>query len=81
MIMAELVKPGNVKTLNVPGTLFGVGNANPISLESYQQPQRKAWKGRCLVVIKSESKKGDILLKASSDDIKPAVIIVHSDIE
>ena len=31
-----------------PGTIVGVGNANPRSLESYQAPQRKAWQGRCL---------------------------------
>lgn len=61
-----------------PGTIAGVGNANPISLESYQLPQRKAWQGRCLVVIKSENKNGDILLKVSSDGIEPAIITVHS---
>jgi len=61
-----------------PGTIVGVGNANPISLESYQLPQRKTWQGRCLVVIKSEPKQGEIVLKASSDSLKPANIVVHS---
>ena len=50
-----------------PGTIVGVGNANPVSLESNQQPQRKAWRGRCLVIIKTELKPGKILLKATSD--------------
>ena len=36
-----------------PGTIAGVGNANPVSLESYEEPQRKAWRGKCLVIIKS----------------------------
>ena len=35
------------------GTIAGVGNANPVSLESYQLPQRKAWQGRCLVIVRS----------------------------
>ena len=61
-----------------PGTIAGVGNANPVSLESYQLQQRKAWQGRCLVVIKSENKNGDILLKVSSEGVKPAIITVHS---
>jgi beta-galactosidase len=50
-----------------PGTIVGVGNANPVSLESNQQPQRKAWRGRCLVIIKTALKPGKILLKATSD--------------
>ena len=46
------------------GSIAGVGNANPISVESFQQPQRKAWLGRCLVIVKSAKKAGDILLKS-----------------
>lgn len=49
-----------------PGTIVGVGNANPVCLESNLQPQRKAWQGRCLVIIKSENKPGKILLRATS---------------
>jgi len=61
-----------------PGTIVGVGNANPISTESYQRPERKAWRGRCLVVIKSEKNHGKIILKASSGDLKPANIEINS---
>ena len=61
-----------------PGTIVGVGNANPVSLESYLLPQRKAWKGRCLVIIKSEHKQGEIVLKASSDGLQLADITLHS---
>ena len=49
-----------------PGTIAGVGNANPRSLESCQLPQRKAWHGKCLVVIKSTGKAGDIKLDVTS---------------
>ena len=47
-----------------PGTIAGVGNANPVSLESFQFPQRKAWHGRCMVIIKSDTIAGKIILKA-----------------
>src|SRR5665647_273322 len=47
-----------------PGTIVGVGNANPRSLESYQAHERKAWQGRCLVIIKSGKSAGEIKLKA-----------------
>jgi beta-galactosidase len=60
-----------------PGTIAGVGNANPVSLESYQQPQRKAWNGKCLVVIKSGTAAGTIKLTASAAGMSPAAVNIH----
>jgi beta-galactosidase len=65
-------------TLEGPGTILAVGNASPVSLESYQLPQRKAWHGRCLVIIKSETKGGRITLKASSPGLVPESIQIES---
>ncbi|MDB5021988.1 MAG: glycoside hydrolase family 2 [Pedobacter sp.] len=45
--------------------IVGVGNSNPVSLESFQLPQRKAWKGRCLVVVKGGAGSGPVTLKAT----------------
>jgi beta-galactosidase len=58
------------------GTIVGVGNANPVSLESYQLPQRKAWQGRCLVIVKSSQKAGKIILTASVSGLQSAKAIV-----
>lgn len=52
-----------------PGTIAGIGNADPTSTESFQRPERKAWHGRCLVVIKSGIVPGKIILKAVSPGI------------
>ncbi len=52
-----------------PGSIVGVGNANPVSLESYVLPQRKAWQGRCMVIVKSNDQKGKIVLKASAEGL------------
>ncbi|HYK47358.1 MAG TPA: glycoside hydrolase family 2 TIM barrel-domain containing protein [Parafilimonas sp.] len=65
-------------TIEGPGTIAGVGNANPVSLESYQLPQRKAWQGRCMVVVKSTNEKGEIILKASADGLKTATVTIES---
>jgi len=62
-----------------PATIVGVGNANPVSLESNQKPQRKAWRGRCLVIIKSEHKPGKILLRATTETIGPTLIELYSE--
>jgi beta-galactosidase len=61
-----------------PGTIIGVGNANPISLESYQLPQRKAWQGRCLVIIKSDQKPGEIVLRATGEGLKDGEVRIKA---
>jgi beta-galactosidase len=57
------------------GTIVGVGNANPKSVESCQQPQRKAWQGRCLVIVKAGKQKSEIVLKATSGALNSEVKI------
>lgn len=64
--------------LEGPGTIVGVGNANPKSAESFQQPQRHAWQGRCLVIVKSTKSTGKIQLKASADGVKSATLAITS---
>lgn len=49
-----------------PGTIAAVGNANPTSTESFQRSSRKAWHGRCMVIIKSDTIPGKITLRATS---------------
>jgi beta-galactosidase len=61
-----------------PGEIIGVGNANPMSTESYTDHERKAWKGRCMVIVRSENTAGNIIVKASSGKLKPATIEINS---
>jgi beta-galactosidase len=65
-------KADNLVTFQIEGegTITAVGNGNPISHESYQAPQRKAFHGLCLVVLKSKKKEGTIRLSASSSGLK-----------
>jgi len=65
-------------SIDGPGTIIAVGNANPVSLESFTLPQRLAWHGRCLVVVKSKTRDGKITLTASSDGLEPSVIELES---
>ncbi len=59
-----------------PGTIIAVGNANPVSLESIISHERKAWRGRCLVILKSGSEAGTVTLKAKSPGLKTAEILI-----
>jgi beta-galactosidase len=61
-----------------PGTIVGVGNANPVSTESFQRPQRKAWQGRALVIVKSGRQPGRIILRATSQGLAPASIVIEA---
>ena len=51
------------------GEVACVGNGNPISHESYQAEQRKAFHGLCLVVVRSTKREGDIRLTANSEGL------------
>lgn len=63
--------------INGPGKIIATHNANPVSLESFQLPVRKAWHGRCLVIIRADSSKGKVILRASSQGVKSAEIEIN----
>ena len=59
-----------------PGTILAVASSNPMSDESYQQPRRKAYQGRCLVIVKSTDQPGNIILKAVSEGLKSGEVTI-----
>jgi beta-galactosidase len=61
-----------------PGSIIAVGSSDPRGTESFVQPKRKAYQGRCIVIIRSENKTGRIKLKASSDGLQSAEIVISS---
>jgi beta-galactosidase len=61
-----------------PGEIVAVANGNPRSVESYQRPQRKAWQGRCLVIIKARQQGGVIKLGATAKGLKAAQMVIRS---
>ena len=50
--------------------LAGVGSGNPMDLSSFQQPRKKTWPGRCLVIVRPEVTSGKIVIKAKSEGLK-----------
>ncbi|HEX2976530.1 MAG TPA: glycoside hydrolase family 2 TIM barrel-domain containing protein, partial [Bacteroidales bacterium] len=50
-----------------PGKIQATGSSDPRSDESFTDPYRKAYKGRCIVIIRSGKERGEIVLKASSE--------------
>lgn len=60
------------------GGIVGVDNGSPISSESFKANFRKAFYGKCLVVIQSTENKGTITLKATSDNLKSNELFIKT---
>ncbi|MBN2012116.1 DUF4982 domain-containing protein [candidate division KSB1 bacterium] len=65
-------------SINGPGVIAGVDNANLKDLEKYAGNTRKAWHGRAMVVIKSAHNAGEIGLIARSPGMQTAVVKIEA---
>ncbi len=63
-------------TIEGPGRIIGTGNGNPSSHEPDKASQRKAFNGYCQVLIQADKTAGEIRLKAVSDGLKGAEVIL-----
>ncbi len=63
-------------TVSGNGKLLAVGSANPRALESFQQPQRRAFQGRCLAVLQASAEPGQIVLTATATGIAARTITI-----
>ena len=59
-------------------SIVAVGNSNPTSLESFQQPYRKAYEGKCLVILRANKKAGQIILRASGKVLISDKVIINT---
>jgi beta-galactosidase len=60
--------------LEGPGAIIGVDNGDPVSHESFKAPFRKAFHGKCLVVIQAGETSGSVKLNVSSEGLPAAVV-------
>lgn len=58
------------------GFIAGVDNGSPISLERFKDNKRKAFYGKCLVVVQNDGKSGKIELKAQSEGLNHAQTVI-----
>jgi beta-galactosidase len=61
-----------------PGSIAGVDSGNQISHESFKAHQRKAFHGMALAIIQTKQKPGRIVLKASSDNLPSASVVINA---
>ncbi len=59
-------------------TIFAVDNGDPMSQESFIGNTRKAFNGKCLVILKSTKKAGEFSITVSSEGLKAASLTFRS---
>ncbi len=65
-------------TIEGPGVIAGVDNADLKDLDQYVGNTRKVWHGRALVVIKSTRNAGDVKLTVTSPDLAAATLTIKA---
>jgi len=66
-------------TLDGPGTIVATDNGDPTSFESFQAPQRRAFNGRALVIVRTKGgQAGKLTLHAQAEGLAPASASVES---
>jgi len=66
----------NLVKFSIEGEAFiaGVDNGDPVSHESFKADNRKAFYGKCLVVVQSKKSRGKVVVTASAEGLEPAVV-------
>lgn len=62
--------------LDGPGFIAGVDNGSPISLERFKDNHRKAFYGKCLVVIQNDGQPGSVKVTATADGLNKATTAI-----
>ena len=58
------------------GRIVGVDNGNPVSMERFKDNKRKAFNGRCLVVVATDG--GDVKLKARGYQLQGGEMVIRN---
>ena len=65
-------------TIEGEGFIAGTDNGDPTNSHSLKKPERNLFNGKCLVVVQSKTKPGNIKLTAKSEGLKEASVLVRS---
>jgi beta-galactosidase len=60
------------------GKLAGVGSGNPSDMSGFQQPVKKSYQGRCLLIVRPDLTPGKISVRASADGLRPGTAEIET---
>ena len=61
-----------------PGWIAGVDNGHQISHQSFKASQRDAFHGMALAIIQAKRRSGQIVLRATADNLAPASVVLNA---
>ena len=61
-----------------PAFIAGVDNGDPVSHEPFKAHQREAFRGLCLAILQSTTKKGEVVLTASAPGLLSSSIVIRT---
>nr|WP_319509481.1 glycoside hydrolase family 2 TIM barrel-domain containing protein [uncultured Draconibacterium sp.] len=64
--------------INGPATNIGVDNGDPLDLASTKLNQRKAFNGKCLMILQSQKESGNITVEVAADGLESSIVKVVS---
>ena len=74
--------PNAANTVNIsvsgPGIIAGVDNGNSPSSEPYKANSRKAFSGKCLLIVQAVKTPGSIVITADSSGLSSGSVTIHS---
>jgi beta-galactosidase len=63
-------------TIEGPGVIAAVDNADNSSTEPYQANNRWTYKGKCIAIIKASANDGSITVKAEGENLKTGAVVI-----
>ena len=60
------------------GEIAATANASPNDMQSFQRPQHRTFRGKCLVIVRPKGKSGKIRLKAEGDGLIADEIVIEA---
>jgi beta-galactosidase len=61
-----------------PGQIVATDNGDATDLETFSQPERQAFNGLALAIVRSQAgQTGDIRIRATADGLSPAEVTIH----
>ncbi len=61
-----------------PGKLIGIDNADPQSHESFQEPQRRAFNGRVLAIVRATDGSGEFTVRATAEGLEAGEAVIRA---
>lgn len=65
-------------TIEGSGEIAATASANPNDMQSFQKPEHKMFRGKCLVIVRPKGAAGKIKLKATSGLLKEGQVMIDT---